>query len=318
MEVWQSGLLRLSRKQECALKSHREFESHCFLQLIINTIFFNKMNSLKACDIINLWKDIGWNSYSDWLNTINDYNFRKNNEEKLRILEYYLNPEHINAVEFWKACEKHFSTDAVCSARNNKGITLSKKQGNKNNWLLFENTGAMALMNIAITSIRNNPGLRTKTIVEVGSGYGCFIKNYKNKIKDFEYIPFDIIKRFQGVRLLKKSDQGFFTEQQISAMKNGIGCVLCFNVLQHLSKDQTNFYLTQFHEILNIGGYLLVSYVDSHSSRSTMYGQTIHLFSKEEFRRNLEKKNFKILAENYFNMSGFDPCVFLCQKKILK
>lgn len=273
------------------------------------------MKKLKKKDIIELWKDIGWNTYTDYVATYrNILESLHNPDSKIYNISKVIHPDIVSAKEFWSACEEHFDTDAVCSAAYNKDKKcLTKKQGNYNNYRLFKTCGGEGMMDMVVATLRKCV-VRPKRIVEIGSGYGAFIQNYGKNIKDFEYYPFDVIPRFKGVRQLDSTPQGFFNKHYMDALYNDVGCAICFNVMQHFSKNQCLVYMKQVNQLLSKGGYFMVSHVDSVSSRSIMYGQIIDLFSKEEFRRQLQKSGFAIIAESYQYITGFDPCVFLCQK----
>jgi hypothetical protein len=264
-------------------------------------------------DIKQEWIKMGWHNYSDYAKFINNLD-RSSIEE----ISQKLNPDSISASVFWKACDEHFGTDGVCNARGNEN-PLRIESANAQNYKLFKQSCGVEMMDMVVHSIRNlttpKGAYRPKNIIEVGCGYGAFINHYKDNITDFDYTPFDVVSRFDGVQLLNSTPQGFFNDEFIDKNSSSVGCILCFNVMQHMSILQVNNYLKQFSVLLHDYGYLVISYVRTLSPpASLLYGQLIPLMMCDEFANAIEKLGFKILIENKQYVSGFDPYTLLCQK----
>lgn len=280
-------------------------------------------------DIKKLWNSVGWtdiNQYNDLMfNSLVDdrRTYLEKNVDKLKEMEVKFDPRSIDARIFWKACEEQFGIDAV--ARNEFKIRNCRKEANKKNYRLFQSINGVGMWGIVRDNILgkfHGIAVRPNTIVEIGSGYGAFKNGTKGLLKEFKYIPFDVIPRFKGVNILNKTPQGFFSDDDIKELKSKVGCVVCFNVFQHLHPEQIAYYISQIKDILCDKGYAIISYVNASNGNiqipggSFLYGQKIPIAPLSEFELFLRLNQFYILVKNesFIGNPGFRVVSYLIQK----
>lgn len=267
--------------------------------------------------IIEEWKKVGWNNLEDYKKDLPNIGKRMvDDTDPMRNLVDMLHPDKISAKEFWLASDIHFGTDAVANSNQYKDA-LSQDMANANNYKMFEQCGGKGMMDIAVNSIRQFNQNRPYNIIELACGYGAFREHYiTNYSPEFNYLAFDIVPRFEEVIELDATPQGYIRDEHLDGLAATAGIALCFNAMQHMSKLQCVNYLKQVYNILADNGYFVLSYVQAIGDKSFHYGQLIDLFTVNEFRGLLIAAGFSIVAESYQYISGFDPCAFLCQKKV--
>lgn len=266
-----------------------------------------KAKTISQCQ--QLWNEVGFNDTIHYFNFLRG-NFELSKENKLKIYNFF-NPDKINPKTFWKATDVHFFTDTVANScdKHGNGVPHDIETANKNNYQIFLNSGGSSAFELVKYNYNTNIFIsklnKCKKILDLGCGYGSL---RLHDFEDFEYIGYDIIKRFKGAKELM-GKHGSFSDRQISSLKNKISVIISSNVFQHLSKSQIEKYFQQFEKINP--KYLILSYVRCENTWSFHYGQWVELFSSEEFVDLATKYGFKLCQKTEQYLSGFDPIFFL-------
>jgi len=264
---------------------------------------------MNKIDIINFWKEMGWNSIQDYSNFLKSHSYLEIEEK----LGDKLHPDNINVKEFWRAAEDVFATDPVCNSIGNS-LKSIKESNERNNFIpLF--LGLLGGLELAILNIKR---YHTVHIAEIGAGYGSFEDGVINNRNDiYSYTGFDIIPRREDqVELM--GENGSFSDEQLIEYKDKFNVFYSCNVFQHLSEKQIRKYLKDIFNMLPHYGFFVLSYVNDEDGtvKSTKhYGQIINVLSKEKFKDIIRSAGFKILFEYIqHHGTGLKPIGFVLEK----
>jgi len=264
---------------------------------------------MNKINIINFWKELGWNNIKDYSDFLKSHTYLEIEEK----LGDKLHPDNINVKEFWRAAEDVFATDPVC---NSIGESLkSIEESNKLNNLIPLFLGLLGGLEVAIFNIKR---YHTVHIAEIGAGYGSFEDGVINNRNDiYSYTGFDIIPRREDqVELM--GENGSFSDEQLIEYKDKFNIFYSCNVFQHLSEKQIRKYLKDIFNMLPHYGFFVLSYVNDEDGivKSTKhYGQIINILSKEKFKDIIRSVGFKILFEYIqHHGTGLKPIGFVLEK----
>lgn len=260
-------------------------------------------------DYINLWTGCGINSVEDY--------FKLRNDKDLR-LKLYIDREKMNYRNFWKATDLHFSYDTVC---NSSKSTIDKsfdpvsslKDCNAKNYGLFHMMGLDGWLdcvkyNLDVRKIEPN-------LLEIGPGWGAMVENYVCKYPNMKYTGFDVVSRFENV-VEVEGENGTLSKEQLEKYRGSFNMAVCFNVFQHLYKDQISEYIGQVHELLTPNSYSAFvaqfCYQAGDCKTTSHYGQVVELPTYEEIKEMLEGK-FQIV-NTAFMPNTFPVVCFLMDR----
>lgn len=235
-------------------------------------------------NIIELWKNVGWNNLDDYHNHLNSL------EERIIIPE--LHPDNVNPKHFWMAADEHFDKDPVCNHVNIPDQTrLTRMESNKLNYQIPLSMGMICQMDYIIKDIKKK--FNKVNIAEIGCGYGSLLENYYMD-SETSYTGFDLIKRTDYTEEIEGTD-GTFSDSQVEKYKEKFNIFFSSNTFQHLSEKQITKYLTQVHDMLPYGGYFNLMYVVG-SRKTYHYGQVVYIISEIEMNILLRQIGFNIIG----------------------
>jgi hypothetical protein len=239
-------------------------------------------------EIIELWKNVGWN-------TLQDYHIHLNSNDP-RIIIPELNPDKINPKTFWEAADQHFGTDPVCNQTSIPERILDIQEANYKNHLLTIYSG-MAGQTLGLAAILNDT-LGRVDMAEIGCGYSSAKSLYmeiENKYyTKTSYTGFDIIKRVSSAIEIDGED-GTFSDEQIKKYTEEFNLFFSSNTFQHLTRYQIESYLRGIYTMLPYGGYFNLMYVDD-CDKTYHYGQVIEIMKINDLIKMAEILGFEVVG----------------------
>ena len=158
-------------------------------------------------------------------------------------------------------------------------------------------------INYLLNFIKNNK-IKSRQILDFGSGTGVFPFSLKQKGYNVEFIEKDLLsynylKKKLGLKPLCKNIL------KLKKINKKYDIITCNKVLEHFSKEKLNKIINKLKKLLNKKGILYLELPDAKNAknegfeRQEFFFEHFHIFTKKSVKRFLLRKNLKILKTDF-------------------
>ncbi len=138
-------------------------------------------------------------------------------------------------------------------------------------------------------------------VLDFGCGKCEFFDRVKGKFNNLKLVGYDIDKYY--LDLGKK--KGYEVYSSLDKIKGKFDCVICEQVIEHLTAEQARFFFKQSSEFLNSGGKLIISTLNANEfyNLRDIWNDPSHirLYSLNALNEIAKQNNLKLINVNRYN-----------------